>query len=304
MKPAPTVDVVLATNRALPYLDVAIHSVQAQTYPHRRLILVDDGSDVPDELERAAGPDATVLHRPNGGQAAARNTGIHAGDGELIAFLDDDDVWPSERLAELVRVLEDRPDAVAAFGNGRYVDRDGHPFGEWDTASASAEEFLSGRTPIPRIVALLVRRETLSRSGAFDESFRLAEDDEFILRMLRTGPMIGTGTHVVDYRRHDGNVTLADWRARYGASVRAIRTNIADARARGDERSAGLLQGNLRRYRSMMAAASPGRVAGQLRSREFRSAVAELRDGLRISPGGFARGTVEKLSGRFRSPRT
>ena len=304
MSPVATVDVVVATHRLLPYLALALRSVREQTYPHWRLIVVDDGSDTPDEIERAAGPGATVIHRPNGGQAAARNTGIDAGDGELIAFLDHDDVWPPERLEELVAALERRPDAVAAFGHGRYVDRDGRPFGEWSTESASSEAFLAGITPIPRIITLVVRREALSRSGGFDESFRLAEDDEFILRMLRTGSMVGSGTAVVDYRRHDVNVTLADWRARYRASERAIRTNIAAAREQGDERTAGLLRDNLRRYRSMTAAASTGRVADDARAGHWGSAAAELWDGVRISPGGFARGGLEKLARRLRSPGT
>ena len=295
---APTVDVVVATNRLLPYLAVALRSVREQTYANRHLIVVDDGSESPDGIERVAGPDATVVHRPNGGQAAARNTGIEVGDGELIAFLDDDDVWPSRRLEELVGVLAARPDAVAAFGDGRYVDADGRPFGSWTTQAAHPDAFLSGSTPIPRITTLVMRRDAVSRAGAFDESFRLAEDDEFILRMLRVGPMATTGTSVVDYRRHDGNITRSDWRARYRASVRAIRTNMLDATAMGDDHSAKLLRENLRRYRSMMAADVPGRVAERLRRREFGEAAADLWDGVRISPAGFTRGAFARVARR------
>ncbi|WP_420797227.1 glycosyltransferase family A protein [Agromyces mariniharenae] len=298
MSARPTVDVVVATNRLLPYLAVALQSVRDQTYANRRLILVDDGSEDPAGLERLAGPDAIVLHQASAGLSVGRNAGIAAGDGEFVAFLDDDDIWPPERLDQLVRVLEARPDAVAAFGDGRYVDTDGRPFGTWTTEEAPPEAFLSGATPIPRIVTLVVRREAILRAGGFDPSFRFAEDDEFILRMLRVGPMAGTGTTVVDYRRHDRNVTLADWRERYRASVRAIRTNVADANAMGDERSARLLRRNLRRYRSMMAAAVPGRVAERLRRREFGDAAADLWDGVRISPAGFTRGAFAKVARR------
>jgi glycosyltransferase involved in cell wall biosynthesis len=301
MSRMPTVDVVLATNRLLPYLEEAVRSVREQTYPDWRLILVDDGSDVPAELERVAGPDAVVIHRPNGGPPAARNSGIAAGRGEFVAFLDDDDVWPVDRLDRLARALEQQPDAVGSFGDGRYVDQDGRPFGTWATEAASPAAFLSGATPIPRIVALVVRRTALEAVGGFDETFPLADDDELILRLLRTGPMVGIGTHVVDYRRHGNNVTLADWRERYRASIRAIRTNIDAASAEGDVVNARLLRTNLRRYRSMMAAATPGRAADHVRARRWRSAAAELLDGVRISPAGFARGTTEKLATRLRS---
>ncbi len=298
MTARPSVDVVVVTNRLLPYLANALQSVREQTYTGWRIILVDDGSGVPDELERVAGHDATVVHQSNGGQAVARNAGIDAGDGELIAFLDDDDVWPPRRLEQLLGVLADRPEAVAAFGNGRYVDAEGQPFGTWTTEAASPEAFLSGTTPIPRIVTMVVRRDALSRTGRFDPSFRLAEDDEFILRMLRTGTMTSSGTSVVDYRRHDRNETLVDWRARYRASVRAIRTNIADAKSLKDARSVKLLRLNLRRYRSMMAAASAGRIAEHLRSRHVRAAVSEFWDAVRISPSGFARGVADKVAGK------
>ena len=300
MTAGPGVDVVVATHRMLPYLAGALQSVRDQTWANRRLIVVDDGSGAPEAIERTAGPDAIVLHLAGGGQAAARNAGIEAGDGEFIAFLDDDDLWPPARLEQLVGVLVARPDAVAAFGDGRYVDADGRPFGSWATEDASREDFLGGATPIPRITTLVVRRDALSRAGAFDPSFRLAEDDEFILRLLRVGPMAGSGTVVVDYRRHDENVTLADWRARYAASVRAIRVNIEAATDSGDEGSAKLLRRNLRRYRSMTAAAAPGRIGEQVRRRDGGAAAAEFWEALRISPGGFVRGVTLKVARRLR----
>jgi glycosyltransferase involved in cell wall biosynthesis len=296
----PTVDVVVATNRLLPYLDIALQSVRDQTWANLQLIIVDDGSGDPQAIERAAGGESIVLHRPNRGLAAARNAGIDAGGGEFIAFLDDDDVWPPRRLEQLIAVLVANPHAVAAFGDGRYVDADGRPFGSWETRNASQGDFLSGATPIPRITTLVVRREALARAGVFDTSFRLAEDDEFILRLLRIGPMAGSGTVVVDYRRHDRNVTLADWRARYAASVRAIRVNLEAASGSGDEGTAKLLRRNLRRYRAMMAAAGAGRVGERLRGRDVAGAAAEFWDALRISPGGFARGAFEKVASRLR----
>ncbi|MFE6254105.1 glycosyltransferase family 2 protein [Agromyces sp. NPDC057865] len=300
MTAGPSVDVVVATHRLLPFLAVALESVRDQTWLDRRIIVVDDGCADPEAVERVAGPEAIVLHRRNGGQAAARNSGIDAGDGELVAFLDDDDVWPPGRLEQLVGVLAARPDALAAFGDGRYVDADGRPFGSWATADASREDFLSGATPIPRITTMVVRRDALARTGPFDTTFRLAEDDEFILRMLRLGPMASSGTVVVDYRRHDDNITRADWRTRYAASVRAIRVNIDAATTAGDERSVELLRRNLRRYRSMMAAGAPARIGEQVRGRDVGGAVAEVRDALRISPSGFARGAFETVASRLR----
>lgn len=305
--PDPTVDVIVATNRAEPFLRAALDSVRAQSYRSWRLIVVDDGSATPDAIDRivvAVDPSAVVMHQDNAGPSAARNAAMRVGAGELVTFLDDDDLWPVDRLADLVRALADRPDAPAAFGDGLYVDGDGEVFGGWHTEPASPERFLSGATPIPRITALMVRRTVLDRVGGFDETLRYAEDDELILRILRDGPMVSTGSVVVSYRRHDRNATLADWRLRYRSGIRAIDANIRDARSHGDRTQMRLLRRNRRRYRAATAGDSAGRAIGHVRTRDLRAAMGELWSSARISPLGLGRGLARKAASRLRSSAT
>ena len=155
----------IATHRTSPYLAEALASLRGQTYPTWRLILVDDGSGAPDEIDELARaiPGSTVIHQANAGVAAARNRAIRSGEGEVVAFLDDDDRWPSDRLEQLIRALDRRPGALGAFGNGVYIDQDGRPFGSWHTEGATSEAFLRGDTPIPRITAMVVVRDALER---------------------------------------------------------------------------------------------------------------------------------------------
>jgi glycosyltransferase involved in cell wall biosynthesis len=305
-----TVDVVIATHRTSPYLAEALASLRAQTYPRWRLILVDDGSGAPDQIDQLARaiPGSTVIHQANAGVAAARNRAIRAGEGDIVAFLDDDDRWPSDRLEHLVRALDRRPDALGAFGNGVYIDKDGRPFGTWHTDAATSEAFLRGDTPIPRITALVVVRDALVRCGLFDEKFTLAEDDELILRLLRHGAMASIGDVVAEYRRHDRNTTRVDWRVRHRAGRAAIRANIDDALARGESQNVALLRRNLRRYDMMTAGNSLGRSIGHLKAGSFRAAAADAWDSMRIAPVGFASGAVRtvvsKTRARLSSPRT
>lgn len=197
---------------------------------------------------------------------------------------------------------------LGAFGNGVYIDQDGRPFGSWHTEGATSEAFLRGDTPIPRITAMVVVRDALDRSGLFDERFALCEDDEFILRLLRQGPMASAGAAVVEYRRHDRNATLVDWRVQHRAGRSAIRANIDDALARGESDHVALLRRNLRRYDAMTAGRSLGRSIGHLKARRFQAAAADAWDSLRIAPVGFASGAVRTLASRTRSrlssPRT
>jgi glycosyltransferase involved in cell wall biosynthesis len=298
-----TVDIVVPTNRVSRFLPAALASVRGQRYPRWRLLIVDDGSGAPDELERLAAelPSARVIHQQHAGVSAARNAAIRAGTGEFVAFLDDDDLWPSERLGELVETLQAHPDAAGAFGNGRYIDADGNVFGQWTTKPASRDEFLSRATPIPRIVTMLVRRTALDRVGVFDERLAFSEDDELILRLLRDAPLVSSMTVVVDYRRHDHNVTLADWRTRHRSARAAILANIVAAKQLGHHDQVALLRRYLRRQDAWTAEGSAGRMIGDLKSRRFRAAALDMRDSVRMAPLGFVRGALQTAGSRIRS---
>jgi glycosyltransferase involved in cell wall biosynthesis len=297
------VDVIVPTNRLSPFLGPALESVRSQHYSPRRVLLVDDGSDVPDALDSLAAdmPDTTIIHRAHEGVSAARNAAIRAGRGEFVTFLDDDDLWPPQRLEDLVATLREHPEAAGAFGNGRYIDAEGEVFGQWTTSSASREDFLRGATPIPRITALLVRRSALERVGLFDETLAYSEDDELILRLLRDAALVGTGTTVVDYRRHGENATLAHWRVRHRSARAAVGRNIAAAQRLGEHEQARLLRLNLKRVDRSTAAKSAGRVFHEIRARRVRSAVADLGWSIRIAPLGFLRGAVQSTTSHLRA---
>lgn len=299
----PVVDVVVPTNRVSPYLEPALASVAAQTYANWRLVVVDDGSGRGDELvqivERVDG--ARIVHRENGGAAAARNTGIAAGTGEIVAFLDDDDVWPPDRLEELVRALERDPGAIGAFGDGIDVDGEGVAFDSWHTPQATSAEYLRGASPIPRITTLAVRRSALDDAGTFDEDFGLSQDTEFTLRLLRHGRLVSTGTVLVEYRRHERNATAADWRRRHAAGSRAIRVNREDAASRGDAHHVEALRRNAKMLDRAYASWSAGRVIGLLKQRRVRDAAADVRDSMRLSPRGVLAGGVSTLASKLRT---
>jgi len=300
---SPVVDVVVPTNRVSPYLESALASVVAQTYANWRLVVVDDGSGRGDELERIVDrvDGARILHRENGGAAAARNTGIADGTGEVVAFLDDDDVWPPGRLEELVRALERDRGAVGAFGDGVDIDDRGVAFDSWHTPQATSAEYLRGAVPIPRITTLAVRRSAFDDAGTFDEAFGLSQDTEFTLRLLRHGRLVSTGTVLVEYRRHERNATAADWRRRHAAGSRAIRVNRADAESRGAAHHVDALRRNARMLDRAYASWSAGRVIGLLKQRKVREAAADVRDSMRLSPRGVLAGAASTLASKLRT---
>ncbi|MBI3864312.1 MAG: glycosyltransferase family 2 protein [Planctomycetia bacterium] len=94
------VSAIIPAYRAAHTICRAIDSVLAQTEPAKEIIVVDDGS--PDDLKSAVaryGGRLRYLHKPNGGVASARNLGIEAATGSVVAFLDADDHWEPCKLA-------------------------------------------------------------------------------------------------------------------------------------------------------------------------------------------------------------
>ena len=110
-----SVSAVIPAYNAEGFISDAIQSVLAQTYEIAEIIVVDDGSS-DHTAEVAAGfPRTHVIRRTNGGQAAARNTGIDAASGEWIAFLDHDDVWLPRKTE--IQMRDITPDAGVIHAN-------------------------------------------------------------------------------------------------------------------------------------------------------------------------------------------
>lgn len=115
----PTFSVILPTHDRLDMLREAIASVVAQTFPDWELIVVDDASQQPigeDELHHLAGDKARLLRLASShGGAGAKSAGAAAARGQILAFLDDDDLWDPEYLAKANQALADEPDVRVLF---------------------------------------------------------------------------------------------------------------------------------------------------------------------------------------------
>jgi hypothetical protein len=105
------VSVVIPAYKAAGTIARAIESVLDQSEPAFEVLVIDDGS--PDDLSAALKPYAgqiRLIRKPNGGAASARNTGIDAATGELIAFLDADDFWERDKLKHHVELYRQFPE--------------------------------------------------------------------------------------------------------------------------------------------------------------------------------------------------
>ncbi len=192
------VSVVLPTYNRLRTLPRAIQSVLAQTYADLELIVVDDGSSDGTEafVRGLQDPRLVYLRREQpSGVSAARNFGIAAARGELLAFQDSDDEWLLHKLKAQVDLLDKLGDEFALVGSTvmRYT---GGPVTtvSWPLAGEGPEvdpQRLIGDF-IAYIQSALVRRRCIEHAGGFDAAMKVCEDWELCLRLVKNRYRLAT----------------------------------------------------------------------------------------------------------------
>ncbi len=298
----PVVDVIVATNRLSPYLAATLDSVRAQTWTSWRLTVVDDGSPRPEDVAAAVAgvPGAQVVRQPPSGLAAARNTGIAATTGELLVFLDDDDLWAPGKLEAQVRALAADPRAVASHTGGHHIDGEGAELGHpWPARAGTAREMRRLDVDLPRITTLMVRRGALAAVGGFDTAYSTAEDIAFALDLVRQGPLAAVDEPLTSYRRHTTNMTNTIPTARQNAvHERVWLDRIAAARRTGRTDEVADLRHGLRVVRRRAARDAVARALHAVRAGDRTAGAADLWWSTTRSPASVVAGAVGRVRGR------
>ncbi len=205
------VSVIIPTYQHAAYVADAVKSALAQTYPAYQVIVVDDGStDQTSEVLAQFGESIQIIRQPNRGLPAARNSGICAASGDLLAFLDADDLWFPDKLARQVPLFERDSQVGLVFSNAHYFDAQGlHKATFFDLVPpASGEVFttLFERNFVPVLTAV-VRRDCLRTAGEFDESLTACEDYDLWLRIARDWKLDYIQETLARYRLSSGQMS-------------------------------------------------------------------------------------------------
>ncbi len=203
----PRVSVIIPVFDSATTVAEAVESALAQTYTDFEIIAVDDGStDASAEVLVRYAPRIRIVRQPNRGLSAARNVGVGAGEGELLAFLDADDAWLPEYLARMVDALDNCRECVLAYADLLIVDSEGRAL---DTSIAGARighppelrEMFERLWPIMPS-AVVMRRAAFDQIGGFDEQFRgLGYEDVYMwLRARELAPFAYVAEPLVRWR--------------------------------------------------------------------------------------------------------
>jgi len=210
----PSVSVVIPAYNVAPYIAETLNSVFAQTFTDFEVIVVDDGSPDGEELERALGAyreRVRYVRQENLGAGAARNRGIRESRGELIAFLDSDDVWMPKYLEKQVRFLREGGHDLAyadalLFGDSPIAGKT-----YMQTApSVGPVTFLSLVRNKSNILTsgVVARRSILIEVGLFNETLRNGQDFELWARLAKHGARLAYQRKVLlRYRCREGSLS-------------------------------------------------------------------------------------------------
>ena len=208
----PQISVIIPTFNHGKFIAETLESVFAQTYQNYEVIVINDGST--DETEAVLGPDLEAqriryFRQENQGVAAARNAGLALATGEWIAFLDDDDLWPPDKLEWQVACLE-ASNAVVVGGLCSRFGLEGERKKKGDSHKieflATADLFRGN--PFGSPGQTLIRKSALEKIGGLDTAIWGLDDLDLWIRLSRIGSIQRVDRVSLHYRVHDSNASL------------------------------------------------------------------------------------------------
>ncbi len=205
---APRVSVVIPTYNRPVFLQQAIESVLGQTFGDFEILVIDDGStsETRSVVEILNDPRIRYVRQENAGRSAARNRGLALARGEYVAFLDDDDLYLSEKLTVEVAFLDAHPEIGLMAGGAQIIATDGTFLRTWEPWRDQPQLTLPTclyTCPVLTCSVLFRRRWLEALDPWFDPRMDRAEDTDFWIRLLAAGcPMAWTPTVVSAYRQH------------------------------------------------------------------------------------------------------
>jgi len=198
---------------------------------HEIIIIAADSDDntfgVANELARQR-LDIRVLPGSNKAPASARNIGLREASGDVIAFIDADDIWPRGKLALQLERLDREPQADVVAGLVTY-------FTELDRERLAPAECSSNEPTYVQVVgAAIFRRSVFDRVGLFNESLMYAEDGDLLLRIIEAHvPFVILNTSTLYYRRHVDSMMSRDDPRKKSDFARIMAMSLARRRKLG-----------------------------------------------------------------------
>jgi len=178
------------------FIAEAIQSVLDQKYEPLEIIVIDDGStDGTKKVVELFDEKIILISQTNQGVASARNAGLKKATGDLIAFLDADDIWVNNKLFLQTHILKENPEIDVVFGMLLHTD-----FLSYEELKLMVPQKEKGVLAIS-LGSLVIRKCVFDKTGFFDEEMILGEDIDWFTRMREAGTHVIVHKEIVQFYR-------------------------------------------------------------------------------------------------------
>ncbi len=207
----PRVSIIMPSFNQGHFLETAIQSVLAQTYPNLEYIVVDGGSQ--DEsveiLKKYQQHFAWWVSEKDKGHADALNKGFAHATGEILAWLNSDDVYFPEAVAQAVAILQQHPEVGMVYGDADLIDNSGAVIGQFASRQTDYRRMLRGSVHIPQATTFF-RADLWQQLGPLDLSLFFSFDYDLWVKIAKVSQVLYVPKRWAQFRIHGDGKTIVN----------------------------------------------------------------------------------------------
>lgn len=204
----PKISVIMPTFNQANFIKESIDSVLKQHYSNLELIVMDGGStDKTIDILRKYGSKLIWKSQRDKGQTDAINKGLKMATGDILAYLNSDDLYEADALKKVANFFINNPKKQIIHAKGKYIDGKGDYLEDYPSAIVNRETmFYECNICQPTV---FFRRQVYEKIGQFNIKCRNAMDYEYWLRVLNYYPITFVNEYLAKYRLHTGSKTVS-----------------------------------------------------------------------------------------------
>lgn len=206
------VSIVTPSYNQAPFLEETILSVLSQEYPNLEYVIVDGGSSDGslEIIQKYAHRLSWWVSEKDQGQTDAINKGFARARGDILAWLNSDDLYEPEAVREAVSFLQAHPEVGMVYGDAKLIDETGRQIGLFPARQTDYQRLLDGYVHIPQQAAFF-RGELWRRVAPLDTSFYFAMDYDLWVRLAKVAPLCYQPRLWASFRLHaSGKTGISD----------------------------------------------------------------------------------------------
>ncbi len=207
----PRVSIIMPSFNQGRFLETAIRSVLAQTYSNIAFILVDGGSkdESPEIIKRYQQHFAWWVSEKDKGHADALNKGFAHATGEILAWLNSDDVYFPEAVAEAVAILQQHPEVGMVYADADLIDNSGATIGQFAARQTDYRRMLRGSVHIPQATTFF-RSDLWKQVGPLDLSLFFSFDYDLWVKIAKVSQVLYIQERWAQFRIHGDGKTIVN----------------------------------------------------------------------------------------------